>query len=176
VISQLNEIMESTDFERLGDRSIGELRNLRDRLNGVEAGLSFGRRMAQGRLDIVQAEAEARRGGDPTVAAELLGSLPHVLAGNTRSATAPRPMREIELPDFASELVEATDAIVSPKELSDLGTLSDDELAQVAESLGDHERTVSLTRMNVHRIIDQVQEQIIGRYRDGAASVDDLLK
>jgi len=27
----------------------------------------------------------------------------------------------------------------------------------------------------VHRLIDEVQEEIIGRYRSGAVSVDDLL-
>lgn len=176
VITELNEIMESTDFERLGDRTIEEIRALRDRLNAIEAALSFGRRMAQGRLDIIAAEAESRRGGNPAAAKELLGMLPGVLSQNTRGTNLPRPVRDVEFPPFVDELAASLDAIVAPRVLGELETVSDGDLATIAEALGDHERTVSLTRMNVHRIIDQVQDQLIGRYRDGVASVDDLLK
>ncbi len=176
VISELNEIMESTDFDRLGDRSIDELRTLRDSLNAVEAGLSFGRRMAQGRLDIIQAEAGSRGGDSEGVTPELLGMLPDALSQHSRGGGNPRPVRDVEFPPFTEEIQASIDAIVSPRQLGELDVLSDDEIIAIAESLADYERTVSLTRMNVHRIVDDVQEQIIGRYRDGMASVDDLLK
>ncbi|MET1041312.1 MAG: aerial mycelium formation protein, partial [Acidimicrobiales bacterium] len=43
-----------------------DVRALRDEVQGAEGGLSFVRRMVHGRLDIVGAELERRRGGgDP---------------------------------------------------------------------------------------------------------------
>ena len=57
------------------------------------------------------------------------------------------------------------------------GNRSDvDDLDNAAQRISGFERALSVKRSEVHRLIDEVQEEIIGRYRSGSVSVDDLLK
>ena len=55
VITELDELLLTNDLGSLSTRPIHDLRALREQLGEIEAGLSFARRMAQGRLDIVLA-------------------------------------------------------------------------------------------------------------------------
>lgn len=175
VLSQLDHLLDDADVSGLAERSLDELRAIRERLNEVELGLSYGRRMAQGRLDIVTCEVE-RRAGSTSVPDDLLGRLPEVLARHTRGGGLPRPVRhDTELPGFADEIVADLDRLVLPTELSGVTELTPERLAEISEALGAVEATLSATRHEAHRLIDEVQEEIVGRYRSGAASVDDLL-
>ncbi len=171
----LDDLLDDADVSGLAERTLDELRAVRDRLNEVELGLSYGRRMAQGRLDIVSCEIE-RRAGQTSVPDDLLGRLPEVLARHTRGSGLPRPVRDdAELPAFADEIVADLDRLVLPTELSGVTELADDRLAEITSALGTAEATLSAKRQEAHRLIDEVQEEIVGRYRSGAASVDDLL-
>jgi len=169
----LQHLLDEIDIGVVSQRSIDELRDIRDRCQVVESGLSFGRRMAQGRLDIVMVEADRRVSGSTDA---LLPALPEVLARQTRSGGTPRPVRDTELPVFADDLTARLDRIVNPTELSHLGDLEADRLTEVIDGLQLFERLVSVKRHELHRIIDELQEEIVGRYRSGAASVDDLLR
>ncbi|MBU6215179.1 MAG: ABC transporter substrate-binding protein, partial [Acidobacteria bacterium] len=62
----------------LGSCSMQDLRAVRDAYQDVENGLSYARRMVQGRLDTVASELERRRGVDTS---ELVDRLPSALAG-----------------------------------------------------------------------------------------------
>ena len=71
-----------------------QVRAMRAECQGLENALSYVRRVAQGRLDIVGAELARRRaGGDPTDLSELIGRLPDILADRTqaRSGVKARP-------------------------------------------------------------------------------------
>lgn len=175
VLSQLDHLLDDADLSGLTDRSLDELRAVRERLNEVELGLSYGRRMAQGRLDIVTCELE-RRAGETSVPDDLLGRLPEVLARHTRGGGLPRPVRDdTELPAFADDIVADLDRLVLPTELSGVAELTGERLTEIAGALGAAEATLSAKRHEAHRLIDEVQEEIVSRYRSGAASVDDLL-
>lgn len=175
VITELDEILLNTDVGSFSSMPITELRALRDRLTEIEGGLSYGRRMAQGRLDIVLAEFHSRAQGRSDSTAEMLDRLPDVLAAQTRGAGVPRQIVDSELPEFADEITAGLDALVGAVELARLHEYDIDGLDAVAQKLNAYERTISVRRSEVHRLIDDVQEEIIGRYRSGAASVDDLL-
>src|SRR5436309_13804415 len=81
--------MPNADLDRLlepdylGDvhaRSIEEIRAMRDECRRAEDGLSFVRRQAQGRLDIVASELVRRNEGKgPSDAADLVDQLPAIL-------------------------------------------------------------------------------------------------
>ncbi|HPB44695.1 MAG: hypothetical protein M9952_04240 [Microthrixaceae bacterium] len=175
VITELDEIVHSTDVGSFASLPIEELRSLRDRLTEIEGGLSFGRRLAQGRLDIVLAEFHSRVQGRADAAAELVERLPDVLAPQTRGAGSPRPVREGDLAPFADEIIAALDEMVNAIELAKLHEFEIDALDDIAQRIGEFERNISVRRSEVHRLIDDVQEEIIGRYRSGVVSVDDLL-
>ncbi len=175
VIAELDDLLKTNDLVSLGQRPFPELRALRDRLGEVETGLSYGRRLAQGRLDIVMAETASRATGHADSNHELVARLPEVLSGNSRSSDLPRPIRETEIPEFVDEIVAGLDSLFGMHEVENLEIVPDEHLADIAVRLADYERAVSAKRLEVHRIIDEVQEEIISRYRSGAASVDDLL-
>jgi hypothetical protein len=175
VIAELEDLLAGEALAATRALSMAELRGLRDRLTAIETGLSFGRRMAQGRLDIVVAELERRAEGGGSDPAELLGRLPEVLARQTRGRGRPRPVRDQEIPEFTEDFTRQLDRIVGVTELGALVDADPLRLAEVTEQLAAYERAISVKRREVHRLLDDVQDEIIGRYRTGAASVDDLL-
>ena len=175
VIAELDELLRTNDLTSLADRPFPELRGLRDRLGEVETGLSFGRRLAQGRLDIVMAEAASRAGGHPESNHDLVERLPELLSTNSRSSGMPRPIRDSEIPPFVDEIISGLDRMFGAHEVENLDVVPVEQLTEITERLAAYERALSLKRSEVHRIIDEVQEEIITRYRSGAASVDDLL-
>lgn len=84
-------------------------------------------------------------------------------------------MPDLEPPVWADELLRGADEMLSPTQLAGLDELSDSELEQATATLGDVEQELSAARHEVHRSIDRVQDELVGRYRSGA-TVDDLLR
>ncbi|MFM7509171.1 MAG: hypothetical protein ACKO5A_06440 [Actinomycetota bacterium] len=161
--------------EDLSSLSMVDLRMVRNQLQDVENGLSFARRMVQGRLDTVAAEVERRTdgsgvGSDDSVVERLLTAL----AAGTRSSNLPRPPQELEPPGWVDALLVDLDAIVGPTDLGRLSELDAARLNVVTEELASIERQVSSARREVHERIDRLQAELVERYRSGA-SVDDLL-
>ena len=176
VITELDELLLANDLGSLPSRPIEELRALRDHLGEIEAGLSFVRRMAQGRLDIVLAEFHARLQGRSETAHELVDRLPEVLSGQARGQGQPRAIRDVDLPQFTDQILAELDQLLHPTDLTSIESLGVDDLDAAAQRVSSFERSLSVKRSEVHRLIDEVQEEIIGRYRSGSVSVDDLLK
>ena len=175
VSNLLNHLLDDIDPGVVSQRTLPELREVRDRCQQVEAGLSYGRRLVQGRLDIVGLEVERRAVGGSTSTEALMERLPEVLAQHTRGGGTPRPVRDEELPAFTDELALELDRVVPPSDIGRLPELSDERIDTVMDLLQVLERRVSAKRHELHRVIDELQEEIVSRYRSGAASVDDLL-
>ena len=169
---QLDQLITISEPEDLRRCSLGELREVRDHYQEVETGLSYARRIVQGRLDTLTVElerrAEAGGGGD------LIGRLPEALAQHTRGPGLPRPVRDIEPPAWTDDLLVELDEVLSPSQLGALEGLDESEVIGAAAKVGDLERELSSMRNELHRRIDRVQDELVGRYRDGA-TVDDLL-
>lgn len=169
-LDQLITIDEPAD---LGACSLADLRTIRDHYQDVENGLSYARRIVQGRLDTVTAELE-RRSESGSASDDLIRRLPEALATHTRGPGLPRPIRDLEPPAWADELLVELDEVLSPGQLGDITELEPSQLVDAARRIGDLEREVSGMRHEIHRRIDRVQDQLVGRYRAGA-TVDDLL-
>jgi hypothetical protein len=72
--------------------AMADLRERRHECHAVETGLSYMRRMIQGRLDIVHAEQARREGGESTQGLEgLIEQLPAILAEHTGGPRSPTP-------------------------------------------------------------------------------------
>jgi hypothetical protein len=168
---ELDELITITEPSDLSSCSLTDLRVIRDHYQDVENGLSYARRMVQGRLDTVTVELERRGdGGD----SDLIGRLPEALAAHTRGPGLPRPVRELEPPAWSDDLLVELDEILPPARLGSISELDEGELIGVAARIGELEREISALRNDLHRRIDRVQDELVGRYRDGA-TVDDLL-
>ncbi|MCB1272499.1 MAG: hypothetical protein M9942_07290 [Microthrixaceae bacterium] len=148
------------------------LRGWRERLQSVEYGYSYARRVVQGRLDTLMGELERRRSG--AADADLVESMPSTLGTHISGPGLPRPTRDLEPPEWADELVGELDDIMGPADLARLHEVDLEDLADAAERTSALEQELSTARSAMHKRIDRVQAELISRYRNGAG-VDDLL-
>jgi hypothetical protein len=165
------------DPEYLGDlpaRQIEEIRSMRAECQQVEVGLSYLRRLAQGRLDIVADELRRRTDGSPpTDMAGLVERLPSILAEHVTSPGPGRLPTYFDPGDLA-EVSEQLDKIVDTAALSALPELSDDEVRTLMHRLTGLEHEVSAQRRALHESIDALQSELTRRYKTGEATVESL--
>ncbi|CAN5798412.1 hypothetical protein BH24ACT2_BH24ACT2_06960 [soil metagenome] len=165
--------------EWMGDPSalsMEELRARRAELQGVEVTLSYQRRMAQGRLDIVAAERHRRDQGDAAPAPEaVVAHLTGILAPNTRGQGNGR-LSQLLAPEPTEAETPELDAIAGANVLASLPTLSDEDLDRLIEDLAEFEAGCSRSRRALHDRIDSLQGEVVRRYRTGEASVETLLR
>jgi hypothetical protein len=162
----------------LSDLPMDEVRSRRAECQEVELGLSYARRIVQGRLDIIHAELERRSEGggrsDPSdlvdrlKEGEMLGDQGRP-AGNGRLPTLMAP--DVESDEFSSEI----DAIAHPDSLANLPELGDEVVRKLADELTELERSLSERRRRVFDRIDAFQAEIVNRYKTGSANPDELL-
>jgi hypothetical protein len=170
-----------TADDYLGDLTALDMRELRARratCQDVETGLSYLRRMVQGRLDV--AEAERARRADRTPSGDddledLIARLPELLAHSTRSPGNGRLPSAMGIGDIDEDLADELDQIATTGRLSEPDQLTDDELAAVVTALEGFERQVSDLRRALFDRIDAIEAELTRRYRTGEASVDSLL-
>jgi hypothetical protein len=156
--------------------SMEELRAKRAESQAVETGLSYLRRLAQGRLDIVAAEQRRRsEGGERVEAQDLVASLSDIL-GDHLIAPGNGRLPQLLSPDLEAFDTEPLDAIAGPNRLANLGDCSDDDLADLVEKLSAFEAEVSAERRTLFATIDALQAEITRRYKTGEASVESLLQ
>ena len=169
----LNKLITISEPENLDGCSLPELREIRDHYQNLENGLSYARRIVQGRLDTVTVELDRRTQG--VMDNDVLERLPDALAAHSRGPGLPRPVRVVEPPEWADEIVLELDEILTPSELGQLTALPAERLTHAALGISELEKAVSKLRHEMHDRIDRVQDELIGRYQSGA-SVDDLLR
>lgn len=175
--SSLAALLQPAYVDRLPSLAIEEIRIRRDHASEVEVGLSYLRRLVQGRLDIVLAEARQRETGDSGGnVAELVERLPEILGDRVRGpGTGRLPTLMAPAEAELSEGVGRLNAIVDAEALTTLPELSDNELRAIADALAEFEHEVSAGRRSVHEVIDQLQAELVRRYKSGEANVDTLL-
>lgn len=159
---------ESVDNDRL--------RAMRRRCQRVETTLSYLRRLAQGRIDIVTAELDRRaHGGDPVDLDDLVARLPAVLSDGTRSSQV-GPMPQYLAPGrVEGELAEELAGMELEAHLSELPDVSTDWLEAARGRLVDYERRVSKLRHELFDRIDTLGVELGRRYRDGEANIDAVI-
>lgn len=154
------------------DRSAAELRQMRDECREEEARLSYARRLLHGQVDIAKAELGRRDGGG---AESLVQDLGDILSDTVRTG----PVRSVSNAKIYTPSGprgrRRGDDVLEEMPLGRLPDLTDEELVIVVRRLAAEEATISGMRAAVLSNLDQLQQELIGRYRDGAASVDEIL-
>ena len=154
---------------------LDDLRSRRDQATVVETGLSYLRRIIQGRLDILLAEQRRREAGEQESMTELVDQLPSILSEHVHApglGRLPALMGPGELDDGLQERLE--DAMPEGR-LANITHVADAELTSAGDRLVELEREVSGLRRAVFDVLDRLQEEIVRRYRTGEATVDSLL-
>jgi hypothetical protein len=151
--------------------SLDELRGLRNQLQAEDDVVSYVRRVAQARVDLVRAEQHRRERGER---AEDLSSELRVVLSSHLTSGAPRPPRPVEnLSDNA--LSDDLDRTCAEHGFSRIEELSLAELGDLERELNAFERRVSDDRRERFDRLDALSAELVRRYRDGEASVDGLL-
>lgn len=172
----LDHLLSPSLLDGLRERPLDEVRERRNACQAAENGLSYVRRLVQGRLDIVGREVEHRReGGAPGDLSALVDELPEILADRMRGPGLGRPPQDLEPTDVPDELLARLDDVAGPASLGDLSVVDDDALRGLLASLQEIEQEVSGLRRRLHDQIDALQGEITRRYRDGEATVETLL-
>ncbi len=159
-------------LDDLSSRTPGEIRTMRDECREEEGRLSYARRLLHGQMDIAKAELARRDAGDGKSLVETLNEIladrpssgPTRSAGNTTmySPTGPIGRRR-------------GDRVLEEMPLGRLPDLSDDELVAAVTRLTEEEAAISNMRRVVMDHLDRLQQELITRYRDGDASVDEIV-
>jgi hypothetical protein len=152
----------------LDQRPLDELREKKSECNDVENALSYLRRLAQARIEILEAEV-ARRESGGTVG-DLVADLPRILSAesgrstitDTRVPPPDAPRAELHWPDGREQLVADTT-------LANLPVITRDELDSSLSKLRDFERELSELRRQMHSVIDALEREITARQVAGTA-------
>jgi hypothetical protein len=175
-LEALAHVLDPTYVGDLLTLDMAELRAKRTECQELEVALSYRRRMAQGRLDLVGVEQRRRvQGGERPVGDEaLVRELTAALADRGRPPGNGR-LPQLLAPDLVGIDLSDLDALAGPATLGRLGELSDADIVELVVQLGAFEAEASRERRALHDRIDSLQAEITRRYRTGEASVDSLL-
>ena len=148
-----------------------DLRSERDSLRTEEDAVSFVRRLAQGRVDLVAAVRAYRESGGAGSVADVIRSG----VGPAPSTGSSRPPRDT---DVAADhpLVDEFDRLCDSLGFDDMAELDDSALVRLGDGLAEFEARLSTRRRELFDRIDALTAELVRRYRDGDASVDSLLQ
>lgn len=155
----------------LSGLSTAQLRERRGEAIAEEADLSYLRRLLHGRIDIIAAELRARAAGD---ASPLISRLIEILADQTPPRQASTRHLPIDRPRIGEYRL-AMEAALGEMDLPDLDSCPTARLHEVADRLSRHEQEISALRRAVQHVVDAYAAELARRYREGEATVDELL-
>ncbi len=155
----------------LSTMPLPELRAERDALRSEEDAVSFVRRLAQGRIDLVAAVRFHRESGGAGSVADIIRSG----VGPAPSTGSSRPPRDTEVA-ADHPLVDEFDGLCESLGFDDMADLDDTALVRLADGLISFESRLSNRRRELFDRIDSLTAELVRRYRDGGASVDSLLQ
>ncbi|ASO22986.1 hypothetical protein FHR81_003648 [Actinoalloteichus hoggarensis] len=169
---RIDRVLAPDYLEGVQTRPLSEVRALRDEAAQEETDLSYLRRLLHARIDIVRAEQIRREENGPISVVEQLTD---ILARNAVGPATGSGRYQTMEPSRAEARRRHVEALVSDVDLSDVTSRSDAELIEAAEGYGEEEASVSLRRREVQDVVDLLNAEIARRYREGRASVDELL-
>lgn len=163
---RMDRILEPGYLDGLESRSVEEVRALRTECVEVETEVSYVRRLAQARLEILEAELDRRAAGGSV--GDLIAALPRILAGDGARSSPPNTRLPQPLaPSMAIEWSRGLERLVADDTLVNLPTLGEEELRETMGQLRVFERDVSEKRRALHRVIDALDLELGHRHRVG---------
>jgi hypothetical protein len=151
-------------------QSVAEIRAQRNALQAEEDAISFVRRLAQGRLDLVQDEERRRASGIETPVGSLADRLADVF-GQQHGGGSARPPRETNIP-ADHPLVKELDELCDHYEFESLENLDSKSLSELAGALSMFEKSCSQLRHDLFEKIDALTAALVASVRaSGAGSV-----
>lgn len=150
--------------------SLDELRELRQDLQAEDDVVSYARRVAQARLDLVNSEMSNRAADSGELLRDELNTVlsRHLTGGPARP---PRPTEDLSDHPLSLEL----EAVCAAKGFGRIEDLENAELAELSAAITEFELRVSSDRRVRFDRLDALSAELVRRYREGEADVDSLL-
>ena len=150
---------------------LAQIRAERTALQREEDIVSFVRRLAQGRLDLVADEQRRRASGTDDEPAPLAQRLAEAF-GQQHGGGSARPPRETEVPTD-HPLLQQLDELCGSHGFENMETLDDRSLAALSDALGMFEKECSRQRHDMFERIDALTAEVVRRVREagGAGAV-----
>jgi len=159
---RIDRILSDGYADGLEQRTDTELRAMRSDCSDVETDLSFIRRLAQARIEILRAELDRRESGGSIE--QLIADLPGILGGDgPRSAPADTRVVGRLAPSSELGLRRGLEGYVADDSLVNLPVLAVEEIDARIAKLRELEDDVSDRRRRLHRVIDAVDGEIAAR-------------
>jgi hypothetical protein len=162
-VSRRVDVVLAPEFlDGLEERSIDDVRAMHDECLEIETEVSYVRRLAQARMEILRAERERRATGGSV--ADLVAALPSILAdpGPRPDPATSRLTRHLApAPDI--QWTRGQESLIADDTLANLPTLTDEELGAALDGLGGLEHDVSERRRAIHRVIDRIELDLARR-------------
>jgi len=128
----------------------------------VETSVSYLRRLAQARIEILEAEVDRRATGGSVEG--LIANLPRILAaGGGRSSASNARLAEPDVSIVELHWPDGRESLVADKVLANLTSLSAAEVAEGLERLRDFEHELSDLRRRLHGVIGDLEHEIATR-------------
>lgn len=166
---RLDLMLEPAYLDGLSDLTMDEVQTVHEECLDVETELSYVRRLAQARIDIVEAELDRRAEGGTI--GDLIAALPDILSGDAAPRSDPvnsrLPQRLAPDPDITFQ--RGLERLVTDATLVNLPSLPEPELRATLEQLHQLEDEVSEQRRGVHEVIDLIEAEITERHKVGRA-------
>lgn len=165
---RIQALLDPTAVDALGERSLADLRAMKQECADVEHAVSYLRRLAQARIEILDAERARRdRGGDLS---ELVADLPRILGAESgRAGITTARHAEPQGPAVELHWTDGREALVVDDTLVNITGVDDVELDTTAGRLREFESELSVTRRELHRVIDILEHELAARQVAGTA-------
>ena len=174
--TELVRLLDESYLDDIESLPLETIRAKRAECQEAEVSLSYLRRLAQGRLDIVHAYLDRSASGSPDDLGTLVEEMPVILSAGPGRPAGPGRLPLLLSPDTeVSELTEEIDSVLGAEGIGRLGQLDADGLRSLAADLETVEHRISRERRALHVRIDGLQAELVSRYKTGQASVDGLL-
>jgi hypothetical protein len=169
---RLDTVLEPDFIDGLFDLSPEELRSRLREARGEEDALSYVRRNLHGRLDLLRAELESRRGGQVggpdggrSMAVRGVEALAAALTEHNGSGRGVRPGLGLRAAAVAGR--RRAERVLSEDHLSRLPELGDAEIEEVLKRVSAAERKLSEDRHRLHAVIESLEDELAARYKNG---------
>jgi anti-sigma-K factor RsiG len=165
---RINRLTDPAYTSALDTRSIDDLRMMKAECAEFEHALSYYRRLAQARIEILGAEQSRReRGG---TVEELVAELPRILSSDAgRASAATARVASPDAPAIDLRWPDGRERLVADTTLAQLPALTPEELDSTLAELRDFERELSDVRQRLHGVLDVLEREIAARQVAGTA-------
>jgi hypothetical protein len=163
---RIERVLEPTYVAHLEAHDTEHLRSMKHDCSAIETAVSYSRRLAQARVEIL--EAEQRRRAEGGSLSELIDKLPKILAGDAaRSSAAHTRHAEPEAEILVLTWQGSRERLLEDDSLANLPTVADADLGATIIALRDFERELSGYRRSLHEVIEGIEHEIATRAAAG---------